>query len=190
MNPIVVGVIIVVLLLILVWAYFAYTWLSVTGTFLDAAMANSVPSSSTMTYTPASSPSSNSTSGSPSSMPALTNALPAVPPTSSPDLPPSVLAPSTPQYLGCYKDTQTRAMSSTVGVTTWDACATAARAAGAKYFGMQWPEGYPGTGKAHCFYSDGTNTSYQRYGTNTNCNIKDSGGNALGGYWSNSVYQL
>jgi hypothetical protein len=120
----------------------------------------------------------------------LTNALPASAPPVSQSLPPSVLSSPAPKYLGCYKDTQTRAMSITPGVTTWDACATAAKSAGAKYFGMQWPEGSPGTGKANCFYTTSTDPVYQRYGTSTNCNIRDNGGNALGGVWSNSVYQI
>jgi hypothetical protein len=87
---------------------------------------------------------------------------------------------------GCYKDTSTRALPIMVPNLTIEQCGKLARSNGSVYFGMQYPEGSP-KNTAQCFYGPGI---YDRYGTSTACNMKDSTGMHLGGVWANYVYRI
>lgn len=112
----------------------------------------------------------------------VTNPTPIVAPTPVVSTPPL-------SYVGCYKDTSVRAIPTNAGVYTATDCFNKARAAGAKFVGLQWPEGYK-NGLAQCFYSTNITTPYNRYGSATNCNISNTAGQKLGGWWANAVYKL
>jgi hypothetical protein len=102
--------------------------------------------------------------------------------------PPSPITVSIPEMVGCYLDSSDRALPKTLSsIATFDACAKAAKNAGSTYFGMQYPEGSKGTGKAQCWYGNG---QYDKHGSSTKCYLKDSNGRYLGGVWANSVYKL
>jgi len=95
---------------------------------------------------------------------------------------PVVATPSGPKYIGCYKDTGSRAIPTHAGNMTLAECADKARAAGNTIFGMQYNNGVGGD-KAECWI--GANTGYDKYGAATNCGAKN-----LGGSWANAVYSL
>ncbi len=102
--------------------------------------------------------------------------------------PPSPITVSVPEMVGCYLDSSDRALPKTLSsIATFDACAKAAKNAGSTYFGLQYPEGSKGTGKAQCWYGNG---QYDKHGSSTKCYLKDSNGRYLGGVWANSVYKL
>jgi hypothetical protein len=113
--------------------------------------------------------------------------VPTTPVVQSP-APPSPITVSVPEMVGCYLDSSDRALPKTLSsIATFDACAKAAKNAGSTYFGLQYPEGSKGTGKAQCWYGNG---QYDKHGSSTKCYLKDSNGRYLGGVWANSVYKL
>jgi hypothetical protein len=90
-------------------------------------------------------------------------------------------------YIGCFTDDSSRTMPTDAGNITWDQCRSKAQTAGAPYFGMQYSQGGPsGSGRARCFYGG---SNYSKLGSASTCTATDSAGHALGGYWSNAVYQ-
>lgn len=93
---------------------------------------------------------------------------------------------SAPMYMGCFKDTSVRALPIMTGPITFEKCRDVAKAAGSKYFGLQWPEGSK-NGTAQCFYGNGY---YDKYGSSTACVLSDGSGRKIGGVWANSVYSL
>lgn len=102
-------------------------------------------------------------------------------------IPPTIVViPTSPIYIGCYKDTSSRALPTDAGVTTFDNCAELAKKAGSSYFGLQYAEGSSIKGQAHCFYGG---SNYSKYGSTNTCTAKDTSGNILGSSWSNAVYK-
>ena len=102
-------------------------------------------------------------------------------------------------YIGCYKDTGNRAMTTAIngGSQSYDlsGCQAAAEAQNASYFGLQ--NSSSGT-NAQCFVSNSLSQT-QQYGPASNCTDhiggKESrsytyktGGTSSGGGWSNAVY--
>lgn len=96
------------------------------------------------------------------------------------------------KFVGCYKDTSTRALPTLAGTgMSMAQCITAAKNAGVPYFGMQ--NGNAATGLGECWLgSDPT-----KFGVATNCNpitnaatLQANPGAQMGGPWSNAVYRL
>jgi len=112
--------------------------------------------------------------------------------TPSPDpipivLPPTIIiVPEAPKFVGCYKDTATRALPQFSGYKTISECNALAKKANAPYFGMQYAQGSNVKDGAQCFYGG---TNYAKYGVANNCSNKDSTGRILGAYWNNAVYK-
>lgn len=89
-------------------------------------------------------------------------------------------------YIGCYKDKKSRAMSAYNNGKrpyTNATCQQAAQSIGATYYGLQSSN----TGQnAQCFTSNNLSTS-QKYGVAKNCTLI-SDGSWSGGDWSNAIY--
>ncbi|HEX4416851.1 MAG TPA: WSC domain-containing protein [Kofleriaceae bacterium] len=88
------------------------------------------------------------------------------------------------QYAGCYSDSATRALPvelDTNGASTIEACIAAAAKAGYSYAGLQY--------YGQCFA--GNSLGYSRL-SESSCNTActANGGEACGGSWANSVYQI
>jgi len=92
---------------------------------------------------------------------------------------------SSPQYLGCYRDSGNRALPHRYGNKTINECATEAKSKGYQYFGMQYPNGNPT--QAECWMG---NSGYNKYGkrSDNEC-AKGSDGRRLGAGWRNAVYK-
>lgn len=89
--------------------------------------------------------------------------------------------------VGCFADSEPRAMPTYGGDISLDACAQAAKAAGFKVFGIQYSYGAGlGTTGGQCWYGD--DKGYNRLGTSGSC-INDAAGNPFGQAWANGVYQ-
>lgn len=121
----------------------------------------------------------------PAPVPAPVAVAPAPVPVNNIVVVPKPAAPVSGTYMGCYKDTSVRALPSNPGNNYgYNTCAQMAKAMGAPYFGMQYPEGYKG-GAAQCWIG----TTYNKYGGSSDCKLKDSSGRYIGGVWANSVYK-
>jgi len=88
------------------------------------------------------------------------------------------------QYVGCYKDTDARDLTTRLanGVDL-GTCYNKAKAAGMKYFGMQY---YNQSRASECW---GGNT-FGKFGQSPNACLKDTAGNSVGGDWQNAIYQV
>jgi len=94
------------------------------------------------------------------------------------------------QYIGCYQDYAERAMSEGISNVTISDCYKTALNAGAKYFGMQYPQGSSDPkNKAHCFYDLYDDEKYNKYGLSTACLTGDNN-QILGGAGANAVYKI
>lgn len=111
-------------------------------------------------------------------------------PISQPVIPIVPVANSAVKYFGCYADTQNRALPTLVNTShSVSQCAAAAKAVGAKYFGMQY--GDPQTGLGQCWVGNDPT----RFGKSTACSgitdpatMKAYPGAQMGGAWANAVY--
>ena len=90
------------------------------------------------------------------------------------------------QYLGCFRDANgDRVLKAEMGLKTLAQCESAAKAAGSKYFGLQYGEGGDGT-TAECFHGS---DAYDRLGTDKGCtNVGYP--YYVGGNYSNAVYSV
>jgi len=90
-----------------------------------------------------------------------------------------------PEYLGCFKDTSTRALPKFLGVMTFNEAVNAAKNGGYKYFSLQ--DGKPFSyNKAMVFVSN--SDDYNKYGP-VNCNSKLNTGEITGDSYVNAVYK-
>ena len=93
-------------------------------------------------------------------------------------------------YLGCYKDTENRAMNGVASLSgqyvTYDQCKESAIDGAFKYFGLQ--DFRKENQSGWCAVSDDLNATKQ-YGDASNC-VQGSNGNMYGGKLSNAVYEL
>ena len=91
-------------------------------------------------------------------------------------------------YLGCYVDKPDRSMPTQYQngkYFTADQCYTAAKDAGAKYFGLQYHEGSGQNDAGQCFYGN----AYKDYGNATSC-LEYAPKQWVGSAWSNALYQI
>jgi len=117
----------------------------------------------------------NSTAGQSTNKPAAVVIKPVVPND-------QILANQQPKYLGCYKDTPTRALPKLLGHLTLPECVKRVRQSNNKIFGMQYNNGIGGD-RAECW--TGNDAGYARYGPANNCGSKK-----LGGTWANAIYKV
>jgi hypothetical protein len=93
-------------------------------------------------------------------------------------------------YLGCYKDTENRAMNGVASLSgqyvTYDQCKESAIDGAFKYFGLQ--DFRKENQSGWCAVSDDLDATKQ-YGDASNC-VQGSNGNMYGGKLSNAVYEL
>jgi hypothetical protein len=90
-------------------------------------------------------------------------------------------------YIGCYGDTDKRAMPNTSNgkYYPFDTCKQYAIDGGYKYYGSQNKDG---NNNGWCVASNDLASS-QKYGVANNC-TKDISGNYMGGPWSNAIYSI
>ncbi len=106
-----------------------------------------------------------------------------------PTLPTPVLDPKY-KYLGCFKDTPTRALPIFSGTTTVKDCAVKARDKKSKYFGLQYGNATPGKA-GECWMSNADERKYDMFGSSDRCNFfKDINDEVVAGPDSNAVYEL
>ena len=88
------------------------------------------------------------------------------------------------RYVGCYKDTEARDLSTRLadGIEL-SACYNKAKTAGMKYFGLQY---YDKSRASECWGGN----SFGKFGQSTNACLKDTAGNSVGGDWQNAVYEV
>lgn len=92
------------------------------------------------------------------------------------------------QFVGCFKDSAQRALSTSLDSRqlSIDDCASKARQRGFRFIGLQWPYGDPDPNTGECWAG---NSGYDKYG-HANCGSKDRAGREMGTAWVNAVYDL
>ena len=88
-------------------------------------------------------------------------------------------------FLGCYKDTDDRALSTYHGVRTLDECRDIALKLGENVFGMQSPQGDNNNATAECR----TTGKYDKYGP-LDCGSYENNGMNMGDTYMNAVYKI
>lgn len=91
-----------------------------------------------------------------------------------------------PTYVGCYKDTPTRAMPEYIGVMTFQEAVRKTHELGYKYFGLQDAMAF-GNNKSQVFVSN--SDDYGKYGAQS-CTSTLKTGEITGQQWQNAVYAM
>lgn len=94
-----------------------------------------------------------------------------------------------PTYLGCFKDTDPRALPQRLSDTTFAGCRDEAKSKGMHFFGLQCPECTTDPNTAQCWGGYAT-AKYDRHGSTTGCGPYKNMTEQIGRANKNSVYKL
>ncbi len=99
-------------------------------------------------------------------------------------------APASGDYIGCFTDSEIRALPIALSNQSFESCKAAAKSQGAEYFGLQDAAADRGYGKAECWAGSGDR--YKSQGPATSCAALPTRGiNYVAGRgWSNAVYKV